>query len=284
MWTFLRNKQTNSQTHKLTNRQTHRRKVVLTELHSAAKNYHCVRPQLMIMYQENINDRSIPRCHRSIPRCSKKPGSCTCSLLSKYYLIIEELHDQFKDEVKNKIDTQANEYRKTKHQQYIQAKRKKVLIASDSMCNQLDETRMSNDKFDVNIHCWGGCNIHEMLVKVKPILDKKSYDVVVLQVGTNDSTFKTSNDMLNDIIRLKQNIENTYACEVVVSNIIDRLDNAKARITGKRFNEKLSQLQIRVLDHSNITGNYLGKKGLHLISPKGTAILAKNVITFLRNL
>ena len=78
--------------------------------------------------------------------------------------------------------------------------------------------------------------------------------------------------------------ENTYSWNVVISNIIVRTDNGKAILTGKRFNEKLSRLKVQVLDHSYITSNYLGRKGLHLTSLYGSAKLAKNFLVSLRNL
>ena len=90
--------------------------------------------------------------------------------------------------------------------------------------------------------------------------------------------------MINDAINLKQITENTYSSNVVISIIIVRMDNGKGTLRGKRFNEKLSKLKVQVLDHSNITSNYLGRKGLHLTSLYDSAKLAKNFLVSLRNL
>ena len=82
-----------------------------------------------------------------------------------------------------------------------------------------------------------------------------------------DSTTRTSEEMLVDTMELKQYVENTYYSKVIVSNIIGRLDDGKANKTIRHFNEKLSKLDIMIMDNSNITSKYLGKRGLHLASP-----------------
>ena len=202
--------------------------------------------------------------------------------ISNWETYFKELHRKFEEDrngvLKNKLETQMDSIRKTKHQEYVNAKRRKVLIASDSMCNQLDEKRLSNKNVDVKVKCWGGCKISEMFNKAKSTMDETHFDTVILHVGTNDSTFKPSTEMIYDIIRLKQNIETTYSSDVIISNIIDRTDNGKASLTSIGFNEKLQTLKIRVLDNSNITNYYLGQKCHHLTSPYGTVRLAKKFI------
>ena len=93
-------------------------------------------------------------------------------------------------------------------------------------------------------------------------------------MSVRGSTKKTSdemiNEMINEMIILKQNIQKSYGSRVIVSNIIGRTDNGKADLTGKHFNEKLSKLEVEVMDNSNVTSKYLGKQGLHLTSPYGT--------------
>ena len=73
-------------------------------------------------------------------------------------------------------------------------------MASDSMMNQIDETRLGT-KFQVKVCCWGGCNIPAMRDKLDPILDNPSYDVIVLHVGTNDSSTRSSQDMLAETFK-----------------------------------------------------------------------------------
>ena len=109
-------------------------------------------------------------------------------------------------------------------------------------------------------------------------MDENNHDVVLLHVGTNDSTMKTFDEMINEMIILKQNIQKYYGSRVIVSNIIGRIYNGKAHPTGEHFNEKLSKLEVEVMDNSNVTSKHLGNQGLHLTSPYGTGRLAKNLI------
>ena len=82
--------------------------------------------------------------------------------------------------------------------------------------DQIDETRLST-KFRVKVCCWGGYNIPAMRDKLHPILENVSYDVIVLHVGTNGNTTRTSQDMLAETIKLKQYIESTYSAKVIIS-------------------------------------------------------------------
>ena len=59
----------------------------------------------------------------------------------------------------------------------------KVLIAGDSMVNQLDENRLSRQNVEVKVRYWGGCIIEDMYSNLDPILLKDSYDYVILHVG-----------------------------------------------------------------------------------------------------
>ena len=149
--------------------------------------------------------------------------------------------------------------------------------------NQMDGKRLSKD-MDGRVNCWGGCNINQMFDKVKPIMDENNHDVFLLHIGTNDSTKKTSVEMINEMIILNENIQQSYGSRVIVSNIIGRIDNGDAHLTGKHFNEKLSKLEVAVMDTCNVTSKYLGKQGLHLTSTYGAGRLAKTLIKLFKSL
>ena len=121
--------------------------------------------------------------------------------------------------------------------------------------------------YGIKVACGAGCNLKHMRGKLESISDKASYEYIIINVGTTDSTTRTSEEMLVDTMELKQYVENTYYSKVIVSNIIGRLDDGKANKTIRHFNEKLSKLDIMIMDNSNITSKYLGKRGLHLASP-----------------
>ena len=94
----------------------------------------------------------------------------------------------------------------------------------------------------------------------------------------------TSEDMLTEILQLKHYIEARYSAKVIISVLIERSDDGKANFTIKNFNKKLSNLKIPIMNNSNITSKYLGKKGLHLTSPHGSGRLAMNLISLIRKL
>ena len=94
------------------------------------------------------------------------------------------------------------------------------------MMNQIEGTRLSK-MYDIKVACWGGCNIRQMRGKLGPILEKESYDYIIINFGTNDSITRTLEEMLVDIMELKQYFENTYHSKVIISNIIGRLDDSR---------------------------------------------------------
>ena len=130
---------------------------------------------------------------------------------------------------KETLNNQLPELRRQKHQTYMKEKhpekkqkdlaKSKILIASDSMMNQIEGTRLSK-MYDIKVACWGGCNIRQMRAKLGPILEKESFDYIIINVGTNDSITRTSEEMLVDITELKQYVGNTYHSKVIISNII----------------------------------------------------------------
>ena len=182
------------------------------------------------------------------------------------------------------------------HQHYLESKlpdevngnsapksKARILIALDSMMNQIDENRLSRIH-EVNVLCWGRCNIPNMRNNLNDILERESFEVVILHVGTNDTVIRTSDDMIVEIKQLKQYIEISFSSKVIISNIIERIDDGKANLTIKRFNEMLSILKVTIMDNSNITSKYLGKRRLHLTSSHGSGRLAINLISLIRKL
>ena len=56
------------------------------------------------------------------------------------------------------------------------------------------------------------------------------------------------------------------------------MDNAKANITIRQFNDNLSKLKIKIKRIKNGQLQYLGKRGIPLTSPHGAGRLARNLI------
>ena len=105
---------------------------------------------------------------------------------------------------------------------------------------------------------------------------------MILHLRTNDAPNKTSNAIVDNILSLKHAVEKALPyCKVILSSLTPRLDNGKANLTIKHFNDHLKQLKVEVMDNINITSNDLGKKGLHL-SKGGKAKLASNIVNALK--
>ena len=157
-----------------------------------------------------------------------------------------------------------------------------ILCASDSMMNQIDENRLSR-KFNVKVRCFSGCRINDMYDYLTPLLQKEP-DYVILHVGTNDTATKSSDKILNELLDLKAHIERVLpTATIILSQPIIRTDNVKANLTIRRLIGQLGNLDIRVLDHTNINVDHLGKKGLHL-NGRGTGRMAMNFISMFRQL
>ena len=116
-----------------------------------------------------------------------------------------------------------------------------------------------------------------------PILKKKP-DVIILHVGTNDSVSRKSHEILDDLLQLKRAITKTLSkCHAIFSQPTLRVDNEKAALTLHSLNEHFSELNLDVVNNSNIKVKHIGKKGLHL-NPKGKGRLALKFIHKIRDL
>ena len=155
-----------------------------------------------------------------------------------------------------------------------------ILIAGDSMFNNIDETRLSKIK-NIKVNSFGGAKINNMYGHLVPLLRKKPSDLI-LHIGTNDAVSKTSDQILDGILDLKKHVENVVpGIKVIISKLIIRSDNPKTNSISGNVNKKLVKMGINLLDHSNISLDDLGRKGLHL-NEKGTKRLALNIISFIR--
>ena len=157
-----------------------------------------------------------------------------------------------------------------------------ILIATDSMFNQIDENRLSK-KYNVKVRAFSGATIENMYWYLQPLLAKEP-DYLLLHVGSNNCLTHTADEILSDLLKLKQHIENTLPnCSVILSQPIIRCDNQKAAKIINEFISKFNYLDVLTLDNSNIVREQLGKKGLHL-NDQGTRQLAMNIISLIRGL
>ena len=137
-------------------------------------------------------------------------------------------------------------------------------IIGDSILTGMEDNRFQNIGRKVKIFDHSSATIDDLHHHIIPILKRKP-DHIIINVGTNDAVFKTSRQILDDLLQLKNEILKTLPnCNVIISKPTMRVDNGKAALTLKHLNEHLSQLKVDSIDNSNIKSMHIGRKGLHL--------------------
>ena len=113
---------------------------------------------------------------------------------------------------------------------------------------------------------------------------KKKPEHIILRIVTNDAVSKTSRQILDQLLQLKQYITNMLpTCRVIMSRPTMRTDNGKAALTLSSLNKNLGQLEVDFIDNVNIKEVHLGEKEQHL-NKKGKNRLELNFLQRLRNL
>ena len=118
------------------------------------------------------------------------------------------------------------------------------------MINQMDQDRLSNStKKSVVVRSFGGAGGAEIYPKLEKLIKKKP-TTIILHVGTNDSTTKTPEAILDDLYTLRRFIEAQISgIKVILSSPIIRVDNSKANLTVRRLVEKMK------LSHTDCLGS-----------------------------
>lgn len=221
------------------------------------------------------------------------PEVDTLSYISLSTQVLEQVTND-----KNNLDQQIMEIRKIKHQHYQNYvaynkiphdssptadnsttwPKGTTLIAGDSMLHEINESKLCGPKPNsVKVRIFRGATIDDMKDFIKPYL-KRAPENIILHIGTNNCVNETSRIVLNKLLLLKQFILSELPnTNIIISNIIDRIDNAKARLTISNFNQHLSSLEMDVIDNNNISPQYLNGSGLHLNS-HGRGKFAMNLI------
>ena len=132
-------------------------------------------------------------------------------------------------------------------------------------------------------------DIHHYLI---PLL-RKNPSNIILHTGTNDTGASTSRDILNDIISLKNSLNETLPeCKVFISTPTIRVDNGKAMLTVTKTTNHLLQL------HMNLSGIiklakifmiviktfWVQKRYLGISITDDTHMTSMKIIQFLRSL
>ena len=156
------------------------------------------------------------------------------------------------------------------------------VIVGDSVITGIDKKRLSKNLL-VKVHDFRGGTVADINHHIIPILKKKP-DVIILHVATNDSLSRTSREVLDDLLQLKSAITKTQTnCQVIFLQPTLRVDNGKEALTLHLLNEHFSEINLDVVNNSNIKVKHIGQKGVHL-NPKGKGRLALNFIHKIRGL
>lgn len=153
---------------------------------------------------------------------------------------------------------------------------KTTLVVGDSTIAGIDETRISGSR-NVKVRTFPGATIADMYDYLKLLL-KKCPDAIILHIGTNNAVNETSRSILDSILSLKNFIQKSLpSSKVIISNLIQRTCNGIASLAIAKLNEHLSNLELDIIDKSNISNDCLVRKGLHL-NERGYGKLAINFI------
>ena len=158
------------------------------------------------------------------------------------------------------------------------------------MIKHLDKRRLqrsiTSKPHKVRTETYSGANIAAMKHHIKPCLESKP-EKIILHVGTNDLCNKEATEIAEGIIEVGQLIkQKSRKTEIIISQIVNRTDKAGMTKKITEVNELLEHYcklnKWALIKHSNIESNHLNSYGLHL-NRSGTAILAKNITSFLNN-
>ena len=99
------------------------------------------------------------------------------------------------------------------------------------MLSRIEERGIAKRDRKVKVKIFPGATIDDMHDYIKPLL-KKCPDNIILHVGTNNTVNEPSKIVLGKLLDLKKFIEHTLPeSNVVISNLITRIDNGKASLT-----------------------------------------------------
>ena len=177
----------------------------------------------------------------------------------------------------NKTDDQAEQIEGRQHAS--------VAILGDSMLKYVSSAHLST-KANVQVKTFPGARVDDMKFYVKPTL-ARAPDCVILHIGTNDLKHSSSQNILNSITMLGQQIKKELpTTTLVVSEVITRNDHPNINVKIKKLNTKLSQVcsnnKWKFISHNNISTAHLNPHGLHL-NRQGTIELANNFKCFINS-
>ena len=234
------------------------------------KNHIAVNEQDPLEHQQQKEERTSPEINstnKDIEKSLKEQLTKVRHDKHKTYLIVKE---------KQKEPCNSKQINDDVHKW----KPNTVLIAGDSTLNGIMEKRMGRN---TKVRAFPGARIEDMFSYLIPLL-KKNPKHVILHIGTNDAANSSTEEILNQMLRLKDYVEKALPESVVIiSHPIIRTDDIKADNILTNLREHLEVLNINCIFNNNITKELLSKGGLHL-NAKGCGRLAMNFISYIQHL
>ena len=88
---------------------------------------------------------------------------------------------------------------------------------------------------------------------------------MILHIGTNDSTFYSATEIVEEIGKVKQYIlEQLPTVKLVISTPALRTDKVNANLVNAEVTELLRSKEEKIITHPNIKEEHLDKYGLHI--------------------
>ena len=164
-------------------------------------------------------------------------------------------------------------------------KKRQVIIAGDSMLNNIEEKFDLNTKTsNVSVRSFSGATIEDMKDYSTPLL-RKVPNVIIIHAGMNNVRTDKPSIIVDKLVKLEEHIiKIAPSTRVVLSNIIRRHDYKQEQLDKKiiETNSLLAvackQRQIDLIDNISVTG--IGKKGLHP-NNLGKEQIAGNLLTYI---
>ena len=116
----------------------------------------------------------------------------------------EKIICDFKIDTNNSINYNHKEVNNIKRKNVKKVKKKSILILGDSMINGIEESKLSKSRH-IRVQPISGAKVDDIRENLDIVIND-DLETVVLQIGTNDSTTNSAQDIFNNIMSLKKDI------------------------------------------------------------------------------
>ena len=129
--------------------------------------------------------------------------------------------------------------------------KKLVVIAGDSIVQQVDENKMSRNKSN-KVRCFPGAKVEDMAGYTKPLL-KSQPTTIIVHAGTNNLKSEDAIAVRNKLLTLKDNIEQKHPnTAVILSTLTPRTDDRLLEQKVRDVNELLINSGVDIVNNDNV--------------------------------